>query len=318
MEVSNSGTAEHAIFDFIIPAGATGPAGMAGATGPTGPTGAVGATGVTGPTGPAGTAGVTGPTGPTGMAGVTGPTGPTGMAGVTGPTGPTGAAGVTGPTGPTGMTGVTGPTGPTGAAGATGPTGPTGAVGATGVTGPTGPAGTAGVTGPTGPTGAAGVTGPTGPTGMTGATGPTGPTAPVSLLSAYSTPSQGGNSGDPIEFDRNALSYGSDISHTAGSSTATINQPGVYNVDFHGVISPNAENSFPVNIVTSLEQNGSVVPGASVPYTFQSATDTSEPSFSVPLSVSSVPTTLQVVPTGGAYLADAVALNITRLGDIPT
>ncbi len=246
---------------------------------------------------------------------------------------------MTGPIGPTGATGATGPTGPTGAAGATGPKG---ATGATGPTGPTGPSGDTGDSGPTGPTGTAATlavgnvtTGQPGSgakvsnsgtaqnaildfTIPAGATGPTGPTAPVSLLSAYSTPSQGGNSGDPIEFDRNALSYGSDISHTAGSSTATINQPGVYNVDFHGVISPNAENSFPVNIVTSLEQNGSVVPGASVPYTFQSATDTSEPSFSVPLSVSSVPTTLQVVPTGGAYLADAVALNITRLGDIPT
>jgi hypothetical protein len=80
-------------------------------------TGATGAAGVTGATGPTGAAGVTGATGPTGAAGVTGATGPTGAAGVTGATG---AAGVTGATGPTGAAGVTGGTGSTGAAGVNG------------------------------------------------------------------------------------------------------------------------------------------------------------------------------------------------------
>ena len=41
-------------------------------------------------------------------------------------------------------------------------------------------------------------------------------------------------------------------------------------------------------------------------------------SFSVPLVVSKAPTTLQVVPTGSGYQASAIALDITRLGDIPT
>jgi len=59
--VTNSGDNQNAIFDFAIPAGATGPTGLAGATGPTGPTGLAGATG---PTGPTGLAGATGPTGP--------------------------------------------------------------------------------------------------------------------------------------------------------------------------------------------------------------------------------------------------------------
>ncbi|MGG5742077.1 hypothetical protein [Bacillus cereus group sp. IBL03679] len=79
--------------------GATGPAGITGATGVTGPTGITGATGVTGPTGITGATGVTGPTGITGATGVTGPTGIIGATGVTGPTGTTGATGVTGPTG---------------------------------------------------------------------------------------------------------------------------------------------------------------------------------------------------------------------------
>ena len=242
----------------------------------------------------------------------------------TGPTGPQGAAGTTGPTGPQGAAGATGPTGPQGIAGPAGPTGPTG---------PTGPAGNEGAAG-TAATFAVGTV-TTGDPGtdakvtnsgtpqnaildFTIPQGPTGTTPPVSLLSAYSSPTQSGASGDPLEFDRNALSYGTDISHTAGSSDFTINQPGVYSVQFHGVLSPADSDSFPANIVTSLESDGSIVPGASVPYNFQSAGDSTPQSFSVPLVVSNAPTTLQVVPTGSGYQASAIALDITRLGDIPT
>src|SRR5574344_1407038 len=132
--VTNSGTTASAIFDFVIPQGATGPTGLTGATGPTGLTGATGATGLTGATGP------TGLTGATGATGLTGATGPTGLTGATGPTGLTGA------TGATGLTGATGATGLTGATGATGLTGATGATGLTGVTGPTGPTGATGST----------------------------------------------------------------------------------------------------------------------------------------------------------------------------
>ena len=39
-------------------------------------------------------------------------------------------------------------------------------------------------------------------------------------------------------------------------------------------------------------------------------------SFSVPLSISSVPTTLQVVAQGASHIPTAITLNITRLGDL--
>lgn len=145
--------------------------------------------------------------------------------------------------------------------------------------------------------------------------GESGSASPLSLVSSYSTPSQPGSSGTPITFDRNSLSLGSDISHTAGSDTFTITQPGVYSVEFHGVITPTGDNTFPTTIITSLEANGSVVPGGSVPFTFPSTTNSSEQSFTVPISVTNVPTTLQIVPTGGSYLADAVSMTVTRLGN---
>ena len=118
-------------------------------------------------------------------------------------------------------------------------------------------------------------------------------------------------------FDQNALSYGNAVSHTAGSGTFTINQPGLYQVDYHGVVSVAPTETFPVALVTSLEQNGTIVPGASVPHEFQSASETIPQSFTVRLPVTTVPTTLQVVSEGGSYLSNSMALAVTRLGDVP-
>jgi len=162
-------------------AGATGPAGVIGATGLTGPAGATGATGLTGPAGPAGATGATGLTGPAGPAGATGLTGPSGPAGATGAIGLTGPAGPAGATGATGLTGPAGPAGPSGATGATGLTGP---AGATGLTGPAGPAGATGATGPAGPTWT--LTTPTvNPTGTLTINATSGSGAPVSTLGQY-------------------------------------------------------------------------------------------------------------------------------------
>ena len=339
------------------PIGPTGPQGVQGMQGIEGPTGPTGATGVTGPTGPTGVTGVTGPTGPTGVTGVTGPTGPTGVTGVTGPTGPTGATGVTGPTGPTGVTGVTGPTGPTGVTGVTGPTGPTGATGVTGVTGPTGPTGVTGVTGPTGPTGATGVTGPTGPTGSAGTTGTAatvrvgtvttgdpntqaavtnsgteqnavldftiprgsdGGNAPVQLLSAYSTPPQTGATGTVFLFDRNAASYGNAITHTNGSGSFSIQQPGVYLASFNGSVGPASGVTFPMNVGVSLTQGGTAIPGASSQHTFHTSSDTATVAFTAPVTVSSAPSSLEVVGSAGSYFYSTISLTLYRLGDIPS
>jgi hypothetical protein len=103
--ITNVGTAENAILNFVIPRGDVGATGATGATGPTGATGATGAAGATGATGPQG---ATGPAGPTG------PQGPQGDPGEEGPQGETGPTGATGPAGPTGATGATGATGPAG------------------------------------------------------------------------------------------------------------------------------------------------------------------------------------------------------------
>lgn len=117
-------------------------------------------------------------------------------------------------------------------------------------------------------------------------------------------------------FDQNGVTYGNAISHDAGSGTFTINQPGLYQANFHGVLSAASTSKFPVNIVTSLQQDGSVVPGSSIPHNFQNSTESVPMSFSIPLSISSVPTTLQVVAQGADQVPTAITLNVTRLGDL--
>ena len=87
--VSNSGTNDNVILDFVIPHGPTGPIGLQG---PTGPQGLRGLAGTTGPQGPQGTIGPTGPTGPKGDQGSQGIQGTIGPQGPQGPTGPTGPA----------------------------------------------------------------------------------------------------------------------------------------------------------------------------------------------------------------------------------
>ncbi|MCM3025960.1 collagen-like protein [Bacillus safensis] len=180
--------------------------------------------------------------------------GPEGSAGPAGPTG-TGATGATGETGGTGATGATGVTGGTGATGATGVTGGTGATGATGVTGGTG---ATGVTGGTGATGATGVTGGTGATGATGGTGATGTGATGPFLSSYYEARKNENQTVANEALVTFTAVSSDVVGTAitfnGTDTFTLNEPGLYLVNFNVNTAENSGTS-----VFHLVQNGRTV-----------------------------------------------------------
>ena len=193
-----------------------------------------------------------------------------------------------------------------------GPTGPTGATGPTGVTGPTGPTGPTGATG-TGATGATGPTGVTGPIGPTGPTGPTGETPDTQFLSAYSTPPSPGTAGDALLFDVNGQSSGAAVTHTAGSGTYTLTEPGTYAVVFHGNIAPASGVNFPLNVMLQLQQDGTVIPSAVVQHTFHTSPDTATVAFSTPIQVTSTPSQLQVVGTGGNYLYSDVTMTVYKL-----
>ena len=118
--------------------GATGPAGVMGATGATGVAGTNGTDGATGTAGTNGVNGASGATGTNGTNGTNGSAGATGTNGTNGATGATGTNGTNGVDGATGIAGATGTNGTNGATGATGTNGTTGTNGATGITGATG------------------------------------------------------------------------------------------------------------------------------------------------------------------------------------
>ena len=225
-----------------------------------------------------------------------------------GPTGPAGEDGAPGPTG------ATGPAGPAGEDGAPGPTGATGPAGPTGATGPTGPAGS---TGPTGPVGPAGPTGSTGPAGPAGPTGPAGGAESLNLLSAYSTPPQAAAPETAFLFDRNTESYGTALSHANSSSEIQVQEPGVYLVLFNGTLGPSPNASFPVSTLLYLTQNGAPVVGSAVRYTFQNAQELANQSFTQPITVTAVPTTLQLVSELNTVLYSDVSLTVLRLSDVP-
>lgn len=200
-----------------------------------------------------------------------------------------------------------------GVEGVTGPTGPTGA------TGPMGPRGCRGERGPMGPRGIQGETGATGATGATGPTGPTGTAEPVQLLSAYSTPAQGGTGQTPLVFDRNALSYGTAVNHAVNTADFTINQPGVYTLAFSGSFAPSGTSeSLPLNITTVAQLNGTAIPGGSSQHTFMEKGEVATQAFTIPVSVSSVPATVRLVCSGGDFLYSNLSATLTRDGAIPS
>jgi hypothetical protein len=179
--------------------------------------------GSAGATGPAGARGVTGSAGAAGPTGSAGAKGDTGSAGATGPTGATGSTGDTGAQGPAGNTGLTGPMG-MGLPGMTGPAGPTGPQGPAGPQGATGPQGDAGVKGDPG------VQGDPGPAGLTGNPGVAGADAPADYGFMFNESAQTVAVEADVVFDSSAVA--SNVSHTAGSPTMTVNNAGLYEVRF--------------------------------------------------------------------------------------
>ena len=91
----------------------------------------------------------------------------------------------------------------------------------------------------------------------------------------------------------------------------------MYLAAFNGAMAPASESSFPANLGVSLYQNGSAVPGAASQHTFESANGTATMAFTIPVTVSSVPSTLQVIGSSpNSHVYSTIALTLNRLGDL--
>ena len=287
-EVTNSGTPYAAVFDFVIPQGATGPQGIQG---------------ITGPTGPQGIQGITGPTGPQGIQGITGPTGPQGIQGATGADGAAATVAI----------GTVTTAQPGAQAEVTNSGTPSAAVFDFVIPqGATGPQGIQGITGPTGPQGIQGATGPTGPQGIQGATGPTGSTD-TQAVSAYSLPAAQVSDGGAVQFDVTATQSGTDVTHTAGSGDVTITQPGTYFVQYGATVAPTGAASYPVTGIVTLSVNGQTQSAGAGMVQFDAATPAKQISAAAVLNVTDVPATVQVISSGGNFLYSNATINVFKV-----
>ena len=201
------------------------------------------------------------------------------------------------------------------------PPGPPGPPGPRGEAGPPGPRGEAGPPGPPGPRGEAGPPGPPGPRGEAGPPGPPGPRGPTGsvsqeALSAYSVSAQAGTTDQGLIFDRNGVSAGTAVAHTENTAVFTLNQTGNYYVSFYGTFSPLGSSTFPMGLSVYLRQQGESVPGAGTQYTFRSAAEMENLSFSQLIQVTSVPAVLQVAGSGGTFLYSGIGLTIQRTGPL--
>ena len=175
--------------------------------------------------------------------------------------------GMTGPQGIAGQTGLTGATGPMGTGGATGPQGPQGPRGATGPTGTTGDMGVMGATGATGPTG---VTGPLGAMGLTGATGSQGVTGPG--YGQYMSVSMSG----VTNIDTGTLYWDTVTSgmFPVGGTGYIVPATGLYYILIDmGYQAPSLPSLQWIDIVTSIQLNGSSIRSSRVTISNQSTTD---------------------------------------------
>lgn len=329
-QVTNSGTPQNPVLNFVIPQGASGPQGPHGPQGPQGPQGLQGVQGEMGMTGPMGPTGPTGPQGPTGPTGSTGPIGPAGagLETVTSFTpsfpylrgsmlfynGSLYQAAVDNPAGTPGSSpdyNLISVAGPTGSAGPTGPTGPTGPQGQQGLQGPTGLQGTEGPTGPTGPTGPQGQQGVAGPTGPTGPTGPQGAAPTVNALYATNTGSQTAvSTRNDITFDTNQVEEGSDITHSASSADFSLTQNGLYRITYSAVVTNTSSTG---NVGLELQEDGTSIDGSVKEAKVSNTSDPATVGATVLVNVTSAPVTITLNSTEDNTTVTNAAMTIQKL-----
>ena len=159
-----------------------------------------------------------------------------------------------------------------------------------------------------------GATGPQGPTGPTGATGATGATPEVQSITSYSTPTQAVANNAAIVFDRTASQNGSALTHTDNTTQFTISQPGTYFATYNGTAAPLVNAQLPQTNLLQFTLNGTAQNGASTQHVFTTANETSAQSASLVLTVTSVPTTLEIISSGGTFNYSGTTMNIFKVG----
>lgn len=146
--------------------------------------------------------------------------------------------------------------------------------------------------------------------------GDTGKCCKPKFLNAFSTSAQPGSEGSALLFDRNGVSQGSAISHTAGAAEFTVQAPGNYVVSFHATLAPFGCAVFPLSILIYLENQGVQVPGTEVQHIFHTTAEAANVAFAQVVQVPSAPATLKFIASGGNFLYSDTAASIWYLGPL--
>ena len=135
-------------------------------------------------------------------------------------------------------------------------------------------------------------------------------------MSAYSTPAKPGTNGGALVFDQNGVINGTAVSHTAGSSNIVINQTGFYRVTFNATLAPVKNADLPLSITLSLKLQGTDVPGGAAIQLFHTSREGENVAFSQIIRVTTVPSTVTIVATGGSFLYSVASILVERIGDL--
>ena len=104
------------------------------------------------------------------------------------------------------------------------------------------------------------------------------------MIDSYSNTSQAIATGANIPFAINSIQTGCTVTHSAGSTTFSLNKPGFYFVTFNGTGAVSGADAG--NITVTMQNNGTSVPGATATVTSASSTDIRSLSFSKLIKVS--------------------------------
>lgn len=119
--------------------------------------------------------------------------------------------------------------------------------------------------------------------------------------------------GGQLVFDRNATQEGTAISHDNNSSVVTISQPGTYYAQYSATIAPVTGATFPLVNFTTLSLNGQTQSAGASQTTFTESGQTLQINSGLVFTVSSVPTTLSVVSSGGNFLYSDATINVFKV-----
>ncbi len=82
---------------------------------------------------------------------------------------------------------------------------------------------------------------------------------------------------------------------------------------FHGSFAPVSTSTFPQNLLLTLEADGNSIPGAATEHIFYGSNEMATLSLIAPVVVTSTPTVLQVVASGGTFLYSSTMMTIYKI-----